>query len=318
MRLPTLLLLAMIGLSGCEETSSGTDTPAPVLIDAEKTNAEEEDLFARRDAMLSVREKVREEREKLNEQYRAAREKGSDTSMLDKVAAELVKKEAQIVEEEKRFNKSLEARLTHWRTMAQTLSSTSKGHTRVAAREVAIASREGVLARREKDVARREAGIATRERELAKRERDTCGGGGGMTIIQTVDPKGSEYTKADVDPLLKQARKKMSRKGVMRSDLPAPARGLEREATKAMRKGNYGKARFAAAQLVATIDSIKINKGFIATKINRLNGRIRGKKLKPEIQKKVDQLFRTATSEYGDGKFSKANRRLNQIYAAVR
>ena len=50
-----------------------------------------------------------------------------------------------------------------------------------------------------------------------------------------------------------RARREMNKKGLVGSDLPAPVRDLESEATKAMAKADYGKAHFAANQLLANI-----------------------------------------------------------------
>ena len=71
------------------------------------------------------------------------------------------------------------------------------------------------------------------------------------TIIQTVDAKGSQYTKKDVEPLLSKARSEMAKKGLLRSDLPPAAQGLEKEATDAMKKLIQSKARVAEMVKVA-------------------------------------------------------------------
>src|SRR5262249_34199747 len=120
-------------------------------------------------------------------------------------------------------------------------------------------------------------------------------------------PPGARYSRRDVEPLLTAARRKMSDKGLLESDLPSPARGLEREATAAMSSGDFGRARFAADQLNATIDSLKVDRTFIVGKINRLNGAMKSTRLAGDARKEVDDLFRDATADYGDGKFASAN-----------
>jgi hypothetical protein len=160
--------------------------------------------------------------------------------------------------------------------------------------------------------------LAAREKELAEREKNTCsGGGGGTTIIQTVDPKGTKYNKRDVEPVLKKARETMSKKGILAADLPAQAAGLEKEATKAMADGDFGPARFAAQQLLATVEAIKVDRSFISTKIGRLSKRMKGATLDEAKQKEVDDLFADATSKYGDGDYVGANKKLNSIYRAI-
>src|SRR5215468_5540969 len=93
------------------------------------------------------------------------------------------------------------------------------------------------------------ADVAAREDRIAQREKETCGTAPPM-IIQSTRADG-KYTKADVQPLLARARATMSKKGILVADLPAPAQDLEGESTRAMAEGDWGKAYFAAAQLVA-------------------------------------------------------------------
>ena len=102
------------------------------------------------------------------------------------------------------------------------------------------------------------------------------------------------------------------------SDLPAPAQALEKEATAAMAGADFAKAKFAAEQLLAFVESIRIDRNFIAGKIGRLNTTMKSIKLSEVQRKEVDDLFRGATADYGDGKFPSANGRLNKIYALIR
>ncbi|MFH0900384.1 MAG: hypothetical protein V2A73_07125 [Pseudomonadota bacterium] len=185
----------------------------------------------------------------------------------------------------------------------------------MADREAAVAIREREFARREQAVARREADLALRERDFTKREKEMCGPQI-TTIVQA--PSGSRYGKGDVEPTLIKARNAMSAKGILASDLPAPASGLEKEATSAMQKGDYGKAKFAADQLLATVESVKIDGDFITAKIRRLNKIVQRTKLGDQQREDTLALFREATSDYGDGRFAAANGKLNRIYALVR
>src|SRR5262249_20172341 len=121
----------------------------------------------------------------------------------------------------------------------------------------------------------------------------------------------------DVEPLLTSARRKMADRGLLEADLPAPALGLEREATAAMASGDLGRARLAADQLVASVDSVKIDKAFIVAKINRLNAPRSRATLSAAARRDVEDLFRDATTDYGDGKFAAANGKLNRIFATL-
>ena len=271
----------------------------------DKLQEDEGEVLSRRDALSRERERVAADRQALEQK----KKQGGDTDAEEKA---LLAREAKLQAEETDLQKKLEALLSRYRVEAQ-----SPAGADTTRREAQVATREKDMSRREGTLAEREARLADREKELAKRERETCVATP-ATIVQTVPyERGSKYSRRDVEPLLASARRKMSEKGLLASDLPAPAKGLEREATHAMGIGDYGRARFAADQLVATIESVKVDKSFISAKISRLNGAIKGAKLGGDAQKQVDDLFREATSDYGDGKFTPANGKLNRIFGML-
>jgi hypothetical protein len=323
MRLSGLLvgLAVAIGGSACSgDKEGGGEAATEVLAQSDEIAVEEDDLLSRRDSLLMRRKEIREKRAALVEQRRQISATGGDTTEVDREVDALLESEKALVEEEAALNDKYEQILEQRRAMMAQLATASVGAddtARVAVREQGVAGREKELARREDRLAQREAELAEREQTLALREKEMCGTALPATIIQTVDAKGSKYTKRDVDPLLQRARRHMSRKGILAADLPSPAQGLEREATKAMAEGDYGKARFAAAQLLATVDAISVDKAFIQSKIARLNATIKSRSLDESTRAEVDTLFRAATADYGDGNYTSANGKLNTIYAKI-
>lgn len=324
MRVALAFATGLVLSVGCKGSDSGGSEAAKKALEQNETiSQEEESLLARRDALVKARQRIREERDALDEKRRTAVAAGDDTAEIDTQVKQLIAQESGLLDEEEGLNKRYKEIIRQRREMMDVLATSGGGAgagvaaavaAAVAGREKSIASRENVLSGRSAKLAVREEKLALREAAFAKREAQMCGiAAAPTTIIRTVDVKGSSYTKKDVEPLLKKARAYMSKKGIRRSDLPEPARDLEKEATSAMAEGDYGRARFAANQLVSTVKSIKINKAFIQAKIGRLNGQVRGKKL----SSKVDKLFRQATENYGDGKFSSANRKLNKIYGLI-
>ncbi len=301
---------------GCKASDKEGGEAAKKAIEQNETISKEEDsLLARRDALVKARQRIREERDALDERRRTAVAAGVDTGDIDTKVKQLIAEESGLLDEEEGLNKRYKEIIRQRREMMDVLATTGGGETAgVASREKSIASREKGLSDQAAKLAEREEKLALREAAFAKREAQMCGiAAAPATIIRTVDVKGSSYTKKDVEPLLKKARSYMSKKGIRRSDLPDPARDLEKEATSAMAEGDYGRARFAANQLVSTVKSIKVNKAFIQAKIGRLNSAVSGKKL----SSKVDKLFREATEYYGDGKFRSANKKLNKIYGLI-
>lgn len=270
----------------------------------------EDDLLERRDMLLNTRLELQGKRAELVEKRATIAAEGGDTSAIDQEAQQLLDQEKNLVSQEQELNQQLDSLLQDRRAM---VSAITAGAGNVAGREAAVASREKELAAREARIAQRESALAEREEQLASKWKDSCAVGATTTIVQTVDAQGTTYTKRDVEPLLARARREMNKKGLVGSDLPSPVRELESEATKAMAKADYGKAHFAANQLLANIRAIRIDKAFIAAKIGRLNQLIKGKRL----SESVENLFRGATEDVADGKFSAANRKLNKIYAEI-
>jgi hypothetical protein len=45
---------------------------------------------------------------------------------------------------------------------------------------------------------------------------------------------------------------------------------------------------------------------------------VKSAKLGEDVRRQVDELFRDAATDYGDGKFASANGKLNRIYALLR
>jgi hypothetical protein len=303
--------------AACKDKSAGeTKTVDPdVASRIQKLQAEEGDVLARRDTIAAERKKVAEDRAALHEKRQKILSEGGDVTSVAKEEEALADREAALADEEAQLNTKIDTLLSQYQEMSVAQGAGND----VARREASMAVREKEVARREDAIARREAELASRERAQAQREKETCGTPAVTTIVQAAPPpKGTKYNKRDVEPVLAKARRKMSDKGLLMSDLPAPAQGLEAEATSAMAEGDFGRAKFAAEQLYATVDSMKIDKSFVVAKINRLNSAMKSKQLAAGPRKEADDLFRGATGDYGDGKFSAANSKLNKIYSLLR
>jgi hypothetical protein len=325
MRLACAALVAALLVGGCSEKKAAAPAPDPKVAEAsakaaEQILKEEEDVFARREELSRERKTLREARAALAEKRKQAASGGGDVAAIEQEASDIEAKERALFDKESELNAKLDTLVSQYQqVLAQKAVPAGGGPAaEIAGREAGLATREKDVARREDRLAQRESELAARERAQALREKETCGTAT-TTVIQQVEPaKGSKYTKRDVEPVLQKARKRMNEKGLLESDLPAPAQALEGESVGAMKDGDYGKAKFAADQLYATVDSMKIDKGFIAAKIGRLNGLIKGRSVDGDKKKEVDELFRGATADYGDGKFAAANTKLNRIYALVR
>src|SRR5262249_53292782 len=256
-------LVALAGLlaacrSAASEQAPSSQKSAEIAARVDKLQEEEGEVISRRDARTRERQKVAADRQALEEKKKALQAQGGDAKEVDAEEKALAAREAKLSADESEVQKKLDTLLSRYRVEATSTAATADA----TRREAQVAAREKDVGRREATLADRERGLADREKELAKRERDTCGGA--RTTLRQPLPTGpgAKYTRRDVEPLLASARRKMAEKGLLASDLPLPAKGLEREATAAMGAGDWGKARFAADQLVVTVDSVKVDKGF--------------------------------------------------------
>lgn len=294
------LCLVVATATGCKGKGDTGAAPDPAAVKAQR------ELVARRDALLAEQEKLKGESTKLATEIEQAKAAGGETAELEKKKAAL---DSQIKGRESELN-TTSAKLTNIEGKLDAAAG-------IASREANMGNREKTLAGREAQLAERERTLAGREATLAQREKDTCGQSQPMIIQQVAPPKGGNYTRREVEPMLNRAKAGMAKKGLVASDLGAQA-GLEGEVTRAMGEGDWGKAFFAATQLVATIDAIKIDRPFISGKYSRLNARVVNAKVDEATQQQLTDGMKEVLQKYGDGDFGAANRRINQLWGLVR
>ena len=84
-------------------------------------------------------------------------------------------------------------------------------------------------------------------------------------------------------------------------------------AQRAMAEGDWGKAYFAAAQLVAMVDAVKIDRAFIQAKTARLSSQVKASKPDDATNQQLTGVLSDVMQRYNDGNFAAANARLNQL-----
>jgi chromosome segregation ATPase len=301
MRIARLVVLVWLAATAaaCKDRGDASAAPDPAALKAQQ------DLVKRRDALLEQRQKLESQRTAVLEQIQKAEASGGDTKELSKQRDDLT---AQI--------DGQSAELGQMSEKLTSLSTKLDSAAEIAVREDRIAQREGRVAAREAALGDRERGLAGREEKLAQREKETCSTAPPM-IIQTAKADG-KYTKADVQPLLARARATMTKKGILLADLPGPAQGLESESTRAMADGDWGKAYFAAAQLVAMVDAVKIDRAFIQAKTARLSNQVKASRPDDATNQQLTSALADVMQKYNDGNFAAANQRLNQLAAIMK
>lgn len=295
-----LVLTLSIAAAGCKEQTQ----PDPAALRAQQA------LIARRNALLESRKLLQEKRKQIQEDLSKAAASGGDTAViqrkLEDTDSELEQQNDQLAEEFQALSSKLDS-------IAVATDQTAD----VAVREAGIGTREKSVGQREERLATRERDLADRERALAVRERDTCSVAAPV-IVQTA-PRGISYSRKEIETQLSRARTNMAKRGLRTTDLPSFAVGLEREATKGMTDNDLGKAYLAASQLAATVDSVKIDRAFIETKIGRLQRQIASNgKIDEKTNKDLGSGIAEVMQKWGDGDFAKANAKLNQLYGILR
>jgi hypothetical protein len=287
--------------AGCKNKGDADAAPDPAAI------AAQQELLKRRDALMDARNKLQTERDKLVEQIKDTSAKGGDTADLEKKKADL---ESQIETSTSDLLGMVSGKL-------DAIKQTGDRSAQVAAREAELGAREKLIADREARVGEREKALIQRDFELAQRWKDSCAVSSAPVIIQQAPAKGGNYTRKDVSDEITRAKSAMQRKGLITSDLPGVAQGLEAEAGKSLNDGDMSRAFFAAQQLEATVTAINVNRDFIKAKISRLQGQVKATKVDDATNQQLSQILGDVLQKYADGDFTSANRRLNQLAQAL-
>jgi hypothetical protein len=315
----TIVLAALLALPACKKP---VDT-APITNEAAGLAQSESDLVGKRGALQRERTQLTEARKELSERRAQLGHDNVGQAALDEEDKKLTQKEQALSTEESSLNQKMDELLKARAELVTKATQTAQGGgadplERAAHREAGVAEREKSVAKREADVAVREQALASRETAQAKREKDTCGTAIAAAPVKIEIPKGLKYSVHDVEPTYKKALKIMADRGILPADLPPGAGKLLDETRDAMKAADFVRAKYAADQLLATVEEIKIDRNFISAKMARLAAAMRGKKLEGDGRKAVEGLFQDATANYGDGRFSDANTKINKLFAMLK
>jgi hypothetical protein len=304
MRLAGLLLSLTIVGSGCSSKGDASNTPDPAALKAQQ------DLMARRDALMAERKKLETKRDALDAEIKDVTSKGGDT-------ADLVKQRADI-------DKQIQKGTTEETSLSSELS-------KVVAQTGDMSTREAAMAERERQVAAREAAVAIREND-----RRTGGGGGAVddaliarleaackqaapaAMIITSPGGGGKYTRTEADGALSRARKVMRDKGLIPGDLWAGA-SLESATTAAMGKNEWSAAVSTASELLRVANEFKVTPEFVRQKMKRLDGAVKSNPNRDEsVKKQIEGGLGDVVNQFSSGNHNAANAKLNQLFGLVR
>ena len=289
-------LVLLVVLAGCDKLGGGKPVDvAPIAAEDESLKKNESELIGQRGALQRERKKLSDARTELVDRRKLLGHDSAGQSAIDEEEKKLLGQESDLASKETEINSKLDDLLKQRGELVKKVTA-------------AVASAPGAdpLER----AARREQGVATREKE-------TCGGAA-APAVPIEFPKGLKYSAHDVEPIYKKALKLMQEHGLLPDDLGPGSGRLVNEVREAMKKGDYVRAKYDADALLAAVEEIKVDRGFISTKMARLAAAMRGHKLEGERRRNVEQLFQDATAAYGDGKFPQANTKINTLFSLLK
>ena len=208
----------------------------------------------------------------------------------------------------------------------------TKGGLTIEQREQAIAQREQGLAQREQTVALREKDVTRRESEAASGLHEVQKVVGELhdeiTQIKTsrlsapspASSMGNSGSRSTALRLQHQMRQKMETRGILPDDLPSTLRSLETSGASAMGNKDFAAAQDVWAQLNQAVDGITVDHAFVQAKMARISRQFEEKKRSAwdEAQKKrVQGLLAEASDSFSDGRYDRANKKINQIFALL-
>lgn len=329
-----------LSISGCGKKESEID-PGPTeeineaVSEDRKLKESTEDLLEKRGALIRLRSKLHKQRSDLENRRQSLTEGDEEGAAAIRMEEEeLAKREQDLEKQEVDLNQKLSQILDQRSTLlAQATSALSAATAavdspNVARREHSVSQREGGIAQRENELAAREARIAKREADIAQREKELLQGCAAMAIptytVTTIEtpqkgaPGVRNYTSSHVKAAYDKALHVMSARGILDSDLPPGVSKLKSEVLSHLKNKEYYRGKLAADQFLTIVRNISIDRGFIGAKMARLHKRMAKRKLSPEREKKINDLFVKATRAYSNGRFGEANSILNRIFSLAR
>ncbi len=316
----TLLALTFLasGVAGCKQA---VDT-APIAAEAAGLQQHENELLGRRGALQRERTSISQQRQQLLEKRASG---GATQSTLDEEDKQLTAKELAVASEQSAVDQKLDELLHARAELVQKATSVAQSSSgadpleHAARREQSVAEREKSMAGRESELADREAKLASREAQAARSAKEGCSPVAGAPLATAPAPAaGKKYGAHDVEPVYRKALKIMQERGILAADLPPGTSKLIDETKAAVKAGDFMRAKYAADQLLGTVEEIKIDRTFISAKMARLSSAMRGKKLEGDAGKSTDALLRDATAHYSDGRFTDSNQKINKLFSTLK
>jgi myosin heavy subunit len=333
-----LLVTACPDKQGQIEDAAGTGgvEDLTIVVEADKSRIleQEESLRKSQEQMRAEQERLASARDSIAKQLETISKKDR------KQRIKLEDEESRVEQEERKLREKLKsfdsekAKLEREKTdLLERISALTKGN--IGGGGASIEQREARLAQREQELARREARVTDRQKEVQQLHTEAeksllqinrilaelQGGGITRTVVvntTTPMPAGSDPSavKIQAAKLSKAVQTKMDAKGILVADLPPTARDQQANATKALGAKDFETAVAAFTELDQVVTNIKVDHAFVQAKFRRIGKdyESRMKDLDEKRKSRVLALLDEVSDSFSDGRYDRANRKINQIH----
>lgn len=324
----------LVALSACRTgkvDDSGGVEDLTIVVEADKSRIlqEEQSLQTKREGFEKERERLQKERGDVDQKLASLTKKDKrQREELESEQRRLAEEDKRVRERARSFESEREKLDSDKNKLLDRIAkmTATKGGLTIEQREQVIAQREKDVAERERQLADREAKIAVRDGESARRLQeitkvvaDLQAGGGRVASAPSAPAAaapsagGATATRASVQKLQKQVRSAMETKGVLFDDLPPAAKSLFQAANRAFEDKDFGSAFESFNELEQAVNGISVNGDFVKAKMGRINRDVEKKSPDEASRKQIQVLLNDVAEAMNDGRYDRANKRINQI-----
>ncbi|MBN1962738.1 MAG: hypothetical protein JW841_17545 [Deltaproteobacteria bacterium] len=322
-----IMVTASCSKNTAKDTSNDTGVEdLTIVVEADRTRIlqEEQSLQQKRETFASEREHLQQQKEEIEQKLNTLSKKDKrQKAELEAQQKRLELEEKQARERASEFEAERRKLDTEKNRLLERIAkmTATKGGLTIEQREQLIAQREKNVAEREQAVAKREARVAARENAAAQRLDEINNTisqlheiGSTVKNVMT-EATNSKITRATADKAKRQCRIRMSKKGILLDDLPPAIKQQWQQANLAFDEKDYNSAYDAFNKIDHVVSSIRINSDFVKAKMSRINRD--DTKISEAKQKQINSLLASVSEAMTDGRYDRANRKINQIVALL-
>jgi hypothetical protein len=311
------LLLSTFGAIGCDHKKNGPEDneDLTIVVEQDRSRIMEEEKRLASQQEQAERERLRLANERSGIERQLATLSKQDRALRDKLEADqkrVADAEKKLRDDGKRVDTDREKLEKDKNQLLARIGALtqSKGTMTPAEREEAIARREQLVAQREAAVAEREKEAAERITQLTAIFTELQKNGGAMRAVPAGASSGaSAASRASVSKIQRDIDGVMRAKGILSDDLPASTRAAQTAGNEAFSAKDYATAQLSFKEVYDAVAAQEVGREFVKAKFQRVNQQLAG----GPVDKKISALMAEVGEAFSDGRWDRANRKINQI-----